>query len=389
MIKKIIVVFIFGFLIALMFNFISRTHSIRDINYAEIYSQIDGYLKIDKGKINISVRDNVTYIDYDYAIKENTDKPLHRKVPFDLSSSDFLIYVYGSSSLVSKPPFYKGDFPFIPSLLESELNKLGYKNFKVINFSIPSFDSFDIKELIKATVNYKKPDLVISFDPATMDFESAYYPFIKKRFYLVTDFLKKFSTFYILSHPPRLGIINKLAYWFLKACVEPNLINLAQEFRLISLVEEPFIGYNQLILSYYKNNMHEIIEFTQKRKIPLIILTAVTNLEARPYGIYGITDTYYKEGMRQKDYRKRIAYLTKAKDSEVFTGDLGSKSCAYDFLVNVKEKDVYILDLQKKLTDAYFEFNYKYFYDYGHMKPALHKIITGYILEFLKEYNLI
>lgn len=390
MLKKIIAIGLGVFFLGLFLNIFSRIYQIRhNIDYQEIYSEIKDYLKLDKGEISILVEGGYMYINYDYFPEVAHDKPLERKIVFDPEPSDFIVYFYGSSSIVSEPPFYRGDFPFIPRLLESRLKDTKKERVKVYNFGIPSFDSFDTKKLIKATVAYQKPDLIISFDPATMDYESVYFPFIKKRFYLTRDFLKGAASFFVLKRPPQLGIVNKIADWGIQTLLEPNLINLAQRLNLIRVDPEPFNEYNELVLEYYKNNFNQIAEFSRNKGIPLVVITSITNLSARPYGIPRITDAYYRKGRQKEDYIQKVKYLTKAKDSEIFTGDLASKSCVYNFLTGFNKEGIYILDLRSKLVEAEFGFDFEYFYDYAHFRPALHKIITGYLIDFLKENGLI
>ncbi len=372
----------------LLFGLVSSVafgiYRIRHIDYGKIQVQLKDYLDKEKGKAHVLMKNDIMYIDYEYYIKDGPYKPSYRQFSFKYPKDNYLIYIYGPSFLSSAPTFFKGDFPFFPSLLESRLNISNKKKgFTVINFGMEGLDSFDIKEIIKETVNCRKPDLIIYYDLSASDFECAYFSCIKKNFYLVSNFLKRLSGLFILRRPPQIGGLNRLADWFLRAYVEPNLINLAQRLKLIEFQEGPFKEYNELIFSYYKRNIYDIIKFTQNKNIPLIALTPLSNLEARLYGIYNLTDKYYQQGMKEKDYDKKIEYLTKAKDTEIFNGELAAKSYIYTFLRNLKEKNVYVFDLQRKLMDIKFDFDYKNFYDYGHMKPYSHKLIADYLYEFL------
>ncbi len=376
--------------LSLIFSFNFGIYKMRHIDYGKIYLELKEYLEKEKGKVYVSVKDNKMQINYDYYIKGGPYKPSHQQFSFDPSPDDFLIYVYGSSPIISKPPFFKGNFPFFPLVLESELNATGDKrHFRIFNLGMGSFDSFDIKELIKATMSYKAPDLVIYFDAQASDFESAYFVCIKRHFYIISNFFENISHFLSLNRIPGLMTVSKLGGWFLRAYAEPMFINSIQKLNFVKLKKGPFEEYNALIIDYYKRNMYELIESIKAKNIPCVIITPVFNLEARPFGIYNITDRYYKQGLKEKDYSKRIEYLIKAKDSEIFTGDMGFKLQAYNFLVGLKIDGVYILDLLERLEEERFGFDYRYFYDVGHMKPQLHRIIADRLYEFLKDNELL
>jgi len=358
-------------------------YKIRRIDYESIRLNLKGYLEKEKGKASVTIKDEILYLDYSYYIKNGPYKPNHRQFSIKAEGSDYLIYIYGPSFLSSSPPFFKGDFPFFPLVLEAKLNTHNKNKFRVVNFGIEGLDSFDVKEIIKETVKCRKPNLIIYYDLSAADFECAYFTCIKKDFYLVTGFLKKISGLFILKQPLQVGRVNQYADWFLRAYVEPILINLAQQFNIIKIEKEPFLQYNELIASYYRQNISEIIKFTQNKNIPLVMISSVSNLESRPYGIYPETDKLYGQGMKEKEYFRRIDYLTRAKDSEIFSGELVIKSEIYTFLRSIEKKNVYLFDLQKKLVDRKFGFSYRNFYDYGHMNPDSHKLIADYLYEFL------
>ncbi|MEW6101757.1 MAG: hypothetical protein AB1481_05625, partial [Candidatus Omnitrophota bacterium] len=347
--------------------------------------QLEEYLEKEKCRVTAHIHDDVMRIDYDYFIQDGPYKPSYWQAASPQEKDCYLIYIYGPSFLASKPPFFKGDFPFFPGALEKKLSGIWGENFKVINFGMEGLDSFDIKEIIKATVEARAPDLAIYYDLSASDFECAYFANIKCNFDLARNSLRSLGRLFIFKRPPKIGNLNKFTDWFLRESVEPRLINFAQKMGLITIPEEPFLGYNMLIFNHYKENLHTAISFLRKKNIPFVIMTSLSNLEARPYGIHNITDKYYFQGMKERDYLKRINYLTLAKDSEIFSGELVSKSFVYAFLKNLNERGVYVFDLYKLLEDKGFEFNYKNFYDYGHMNPYSHDLIAEYLAEFLSQ----
>jgi hypothetical protein len=307
---------------------------------------------------------------------------------FDNNPGDYLVYVYGSSPVISRPPFVSVSSLF-PGILESKLNSGSNRKVRVYNFGVSSFDSFDIKGLMEVTVNYRKPDLIIYYE-GHMDYTGAYSTVIRRNFYLLKGGF--FKNLIGLSSLNKFDNWNKFADagdWILYSSIEPRLINLMQKLKIIAIDPAPFSGYNQLILRYYEKNIAEIINFAKDKNIPVVFITPVANLEVKPFGVYEITQNYFTLGMKEKDYRKRIEYLTCARDSEIFTADLRAKSGLNEFLRNLDGKGAYILDLEGILMRNEFEFNYEYFYDVAHIKPKLHKIIAEHIYDFIKTKKII
>jgi hypothetical protein len=105
--------------------------------------------------------------------------------------------------------------------------------------------------------------------------------------------------------------------WILRSAVEPNIFNLLQRAGAVKIEDAPFEVYNALILEHYKKNVTEIIDLARENSIPLIIVTPIANLEAKPFGVYDITEKYYDYALQEDDYGTRMAYLVKARDTEI------------------------------------------------------------------------
>ncbi|MEW6101743.1 MAG: hypothetical protein AB1481_05555 [Candidatus Omnitrophota bacterium] len=362
-------------LIILLISFSWQIYQIKKVDYRQISRELKDYLEKDKGKITVKLKDNYLFIDYADYLGGEIDKTRKRNFPYENRPESSVIHIYGSSPIISRPFFFRGDFPFFSAVLSEQLKE---RKIKVYNFGMSSFDSSDIKELIEKTVALDKPELIIFYDCSGSDFENAYFTNIKRRFSLLCPFLKNIIK------------INRLADWFYKSQIEPNLINLLQKITLLNIQREPFEEYNELIFSAYKKGIHDIIRVAQVNNLPLLILPSICNLEAQPFGIQGVADSDYKLGIKEKDYSRKIASLMKARDLDIFTIDVGGPRAAiHDFLADINETGVYVLDLQKELEKEKFPFNHKYFYDIGHMRPALHKIIAEYLYAFITENELI
>ncbi|MEW6101897.1 MAG: hypothetical protein AB1481_06355 [Candidatus Omnitrophota bacterium] len=361
----------------LLFSFISGILKIRKIDYAKMRSELQMYLGQEKGGLTALLKDGVMRINYDYYVKEGPYKKPDKEIPFNPLQDECLIYVFGSSVVGSKPPLLKDEVIYFPQLLEGLLNSGGSNKFKVYNFAMEGFDSFEVKELALKAFGQRKPDIAIYFDIGVGNFENSYYQCIKKKYYFFWNFL--------LSNPRLPRFLNIPADQFLREFLEPNLLNLCQKLKLIRIPLEPFLGFNGLILESEKRNILDIIRACQAKRIPLVIVMPMGNLEERPYGIYELTDYYYNKGMKEVDPYRRIDYLVKARDSEIFTFYFGFKKAVYDFLCGLREKGVYLLDLTDKSPYEMFDFSYDNFYDYGHMKTKTHRIVAEYLYDFLKK----
>jgi hypothetical protein len=361
-----------------------RVYRIRNADYGKIYGQLKEYLNAEKGRIAVTLEGNRLCMNYDYILPHDPARPFFKGIKFDPLPGDFLVYVYGSSQIVSDPPFYQGRFPDFAYLLANKLKD----RCKIYNFGLPYFDSFDIKEQLLRTINFRKPDLIILY-AYVADFDNAYSYCVRNNFYVFRNRINKSAANLPEKfRSPRMVRLSEMADWFLRIYLEPNLINGMQNLHLVKVKKKYFDKYDELITEYYKKNIREMIDSAKSRHIPVVIITPVANLEAKPFGIPEITDVYYKKGLAASDYSEKIKYLIKAKDSEIFTGDMRDKSNVYEFLNEIKEDGVFILDLQQKLLDRDFPFDYSSFYDYCHMKPVLHGIIADYLYEFMKNNSL-
>ncbi len=375
-------------LILLVFSILYRSYFINNLDYAKIYCELKDYLDSEKGEINLKITNSELIINYNYKIKKGPYKPKKKVLKFAPSSGEIIIYVCGSSPVCSKIPF--SDYKVFPKLLEDILNSNYRKKFKVYNFGIESFDSFDLKKLVKATFNIYKPDLVIYYQ-GHMDYESAYLTVIKRKFYFLRGGFFKYILGLIFlgkasKAPDSVKKLAEFGDWIIRSLIEPNLLNFMQKINLIKIPSAPFRRYNSLIQSCYEKNIKEIIALCKKSNIPIIFITPIANLKAKPFGIYKITQKFYSLGLKERNYYKKIEYLVKAKDSEIFTGDLRAKSELNDFLRNIDNsaENVFVLDLEKELLKKKFSFGYEYFYDIGHLKPNLHSLIAFYLYNFIK-----
>jgi len=391
---KRIIFFLIIFLPAIIFlslflSIFDNVARIKKVDYNKIHACLEDYLKKDKGQASIIEKDGAIDIRYHYFLKDASYKPSGKTVRFRKKATGPLIYFFGSSEFAFKPYDYKGDFPFVFQVLEEELTRLKDNNLQLVNFSMNGLDTFDLKEIINKAVAFKKPEFIIYYDVGASDFEGAYFSCIKNNFKVISPFLKNLSKLMIFKSPPKIGKANEVADWFMRSYVDPNALRLLQRAHIIKIPWEPFKGYNQLIMSYYEKNVMSLVKISKENNIPLLIVTGVINLESPTFGIYNMSDAFFDEGMRQKDYFKKVYFLQQAKDTEIFTGELSSKSPIYNFLTSLRGENIYVFDVYEKLKSEKINLGYNLFYDYGHMRPELHKMIADYLFAYIKEKKIL
>ncbi|MBL7129975.1 MAG: hypothetical protein ISS45_00990 [Candidatus Omnitrophica bacterium] len=374
------------FLIVLISNIGLSINRINNhIDHSKIYQKLKSYYDSKRADVSLEGKDNKITIIY----KDDSTGSFRRGINFNHSPDDYIIYVYGSSPIISKPPLFAANYLHFPTILESRLNSMtNKKTFRVYNFSMVWADSYSLKEIIELTVDYKKPDLAIFYYEGGVDYELAYRAAnIKEGYYFIkSGFLKKLFSWKCLDKIPGWKTLVSYGDWFLVAYVEPSLINFMQRLGLVRIDSEPFKKYNQLIIEDFKANILKLINYVERKNTALVFVTCLDNLKAKPCGIYRITQKYYELGLQEEDYSQMIEYLVKAKDSEIFTGDLRGKSEVYEFLrslSNLGSSNVYVFDLRQRLFQEQFTFDYDYFYDYGHLKPKANEIIADYLYEFI------
>jgi hypothetical protein len=363
----------------------------KGINHSKMYHDLGKYYETKITEVKLTKENSSLLLDYHY--KNGFDLTFKRKVPLDIAAGDYLIYVYGSSPVVSKLSLHSEKVLFT-NILENKLNAENKeKDYKVFNFGMTWMDSFAIEKMAQESLKFKKPDLMVCYYAGAVDYDLAYRAAgIRKKYYLFkAGFAEPVLNLSFLDIIPgfkkiRIDFID----WFINSYIEAPLINLAQRFGLVYIDPKLFKKYDELIVKNFALNFRKIKALAIKNDIPLIFVTSLVNLEAKPFGPYQLTQDYYSRASRENNYRKKIELLIKAKDSEIFSGDIRPKSAAYNLINSLgdRQNNIYVFDLRKQLIDQQFSFGYSHFYDYGHPRPKLNQLIADDLYQFIKEENL-
>jgi hypothetical protein len=164
-------------------------------------------------------------------------------------------------------------------------------------------------------------------------------------------------------------------------------MNFLQAVGVLRIPAKPFDEINAMITRDLEGNLVKTAEMVTGMGIPIVFVAGPDNLEAKPYGVYSVTQAYFDKAIIAEDASEKLSFLKKARDSEVFTGDLGARSEAYGAIRSLSRKGmgkVYVLDLQSELEKEGYPLGYDSFYDYGHMKPGLHRKVAEEIYMYLR-----
>lgn len=171
------------FLIFISLIFLAGVYRIRHIDYEKIYQDLEDYLKNESVETTVAVhKDGHLHIIYEdktrWFGKVNL-KDLGVEVPL----SRDLIYLFGASEIFAKP-VTNDKLILFSERLSKLLNASSANAPRVYNLGIYASDSVVIKSLIEKTVAYRKPKMIIYYDPGYIDLNKAYAECVKKIFIL-------------------------------------------------------------------------------------------------------------------------------------------------------------------------------------------------------------
>ncbi|MFC1549135.1 hypothetical protein ACFL5E_04165 [Candidatus Omnitrophota bacterium] len=384
------------FLVVVISNIAFNVYKINSgIDYGRIQSEVKDFLSSERGMASLKEDNGDLILRYEFTDPRRQYDFFERDIGESPSGDERVICVYGSSPVASKLPLFGGKHKNFPELLQIKLNEGESEDiFKVYNLGITSADSYGINEIAEGSLDRMQPDLAIYCYDGGMDYESAFYAAgIKNEFYpLKIASIRKISARLPLKGFGWWRTIFLYMEWFNRTYLQPYLINFLQGIGVLRLDISGLEDVNSLVEDDMEKNVKDLARMTRKRGVPLIFVTCPTNLEAQPFGLYDVTQELYEKGMSQDDHNKRFKYLMMARDTEVFTGDLSAKSSTYEIFRGLDEegyRDVYVVDLPGELLDGGYSLGYEYFYDYGHMRPAMHELIAERLNDFIKEKNIL
>ena len=305
-------------------------------------------------------------------------------IPFDHGPDEVVVYVFGGSSVVMP-----GRLESFPNLLEGLFNADGCNRFKIYNFGMAGFDSFSVLSHLRRSLDCHRPDAIIIYmghnDYTNIYNSRALGPVLITRGNAVLVAALKsyyrfiyFPTHWLMDDAPPLAYVDMMRFF-----VNPLLHRHLQEVGVLKIDASYFDRLNGAILKQYKRNVNLMITAANSREIPLILITPVSNLMTEPYGIDRRAEDLFARGLAEQDYAARIDFLIRARDRDVFSGDIRAKSELNDFLRSLEGPGVLVFDLECGLIDDGFNFGFEGFNDYVHLTPEMHEHVAIRLHHFL------
>ena len=386
---KMIFILCFIFSIVLISYFIFESYRfVRDINNPHDYilpKVIDFFENFEVPKIGNNafelnvILQHFNSSDYDVHRIDLGDNILNYKhiLTYDIKSyiddDDFLIYIFGASSLLSSHGFNNEGYIF-SSLLEDNL-LYEYSDLKVINYGLPGLESSTVNGRVYDSINFNRPDMVILYFGHN-DYTRTYMHFLD--FY--SDFFDLLNIVFLRRSAENfsrynMDLIRRLSNFMIKI----SLLDIdSNDFKLI----------DDMILERYIDNVENILLILREKNIPVIYMTTIGNLHLKPYGDLS-TKNYYDAGINSESYHERIKYLRKAVDSEIFTFPKRAPSALNSYIKSLNYPNTHILDLEEILINKNFEFDNNDFTNYLHFAESTHRLISDIIFEFILENSLL
>jgi lysophospholipase L1-like esterase len=332
------------FLVLLIGYFGWQIHAINTVDYKALENHLASYLEQ----------------------KEGVDQPLP-KLPEDTSSN--YIFTFGASSVVVSSGNTFSQF------LETALIK-EQCHAKVINFGVPGLDSYSIKRRVKQALDSTAvlPKLAI-FYLGHNDFNNAYDKVLKPAFPRFDLLLQPMHFFYKRQDDFQEG----MTYPYYCRLKNPEIIDYLQQLSLTT-IHDPIHGrYDSLILHHFKQNLNEALFQFTSRNIPVLLLTPIGNVYAKPVGNREKVSDTYMAGLKENDYLAAYRLLKSAQNNELLTYDVRAKSDLNSYLKSLNEPLVNVLDLEGRLVESRFAFDDSHFLDYFHLNEKAHAAISQLI----------
>ncbi|HOW27691.1 MAG TPA: hypothetical protein PK876_04215 [Elusimicrobiota bacterium] len=322
----------------------------------EIAASIKDYVRRDPGRLS-------PLIEQSYPRPDQLD---------GLKAGDVCIQVYGGSSVVVSDTMRDAFSDHLEYMLRKYNPRL-----KVINFGVATYDLLDVKRRIMMVFRELKvrPKLIVIYSGHN-DYAQMYHS--------VVDRYNRFQWLlvpaYSLLSPEEKNLLVLKTFMRLKTAV---IIKWLQVLHIVDLREEAYASVNEMILERFRRNEEEIRRFLEPFGIPVLYVTPISNLRAEPYGDVRSTARLYRKGIESDDYEEAISSLIRAKDAEILTHDVRVKTPLNDFLRQLRQENVYVLDLENQLRRRRSAFGDELFTDYLHLTIQAHRLIAQSLKEFI------
>lgn len=275
-----------------------------------------------------------------------------------------LIYVVGASSVVLP----SADTVFAAGL-EQRLNRNG-RTFRVANLGRVGITSGTMLATVRAALAVRAPDALILYEGHN-DYNYAYREAV----------LPGSATLDVLARTSlRLYQLDPPSYWAMRSeIIDPRIGRWLQQLGLVRIDPALVDLVDAAALHWFESNVEAILAEAGSRGVPVVLITPISNLEIEPFGVGTAAADAYRDGMRAGAYADRVALLRRARDLDAFNALKRAKSGVGEYLRSRRGPGIHVLDLEQRLIDEQFGFNWDAFVDALHLRPETHARVAEHL----------
>jgi len=369
------------FLLSILFPVLQRVIRIAEVDSAEVLTAATNYFAKVKGQ--------------DFSFEDKDGKPEYYTerlgqeefVQIDTSDDVFNIFIFGGSSVV-----LTDSGTFTDYLSESLQKKYG-KHIQLHNLGHVGYDSYDVLNRIRPTLAEASPDMIILYSGHN-DFTAIYQAETHRYFMLENNPYLNWLTEIVYHHIllPHSKMTNRKIIesfdGYRDFYLEQSFIMMLQDIGWITVNPAHFRQVDQMITAHFKKNLETIVQLTNEQRVPLIVLTPISNLMAKPHGVSQSSRKPFNKAQQTVDYQQRMDLLRKAKDLDYFSGSTRAKTPLLNIIRNINGNNVHMLDLEQLMTDQKVDFGFDYFKDYVHLTGKAHQLIAEILANEISQKEL-
>lgn len=301
-------------------------------------------------------------------IPSNEERPRIARLA-RLSRARPLVYVLGASSVI------RTDGGVFSEYLERRLRRR-LPAAAVLNFGYSGIDSFTLRRRLDQALELRRPDLVVLY-AGHNDYNNVYATIVKpafQRFNPLLELHKRITD----PHAGHNVVVHARIF-------NPRILEVLQRVGLLT-VDPRLSCVDELALDRFERNLAAIMDRLRRTAVPLLLVTPVGNLTARPYGDLRQVTEPYERGMRQPNMCAAYPLLKRAQDAERFTYDSRAKTPLLAHLRAIRRPGVHVLDVDHALRQRGCPFSHALFLDYFHFKDEGHRLIAALLDAHLRAH---
>ncbi len=219
-----------------------------------------------------------------------------------------------------------------------------------------------------------RPDLLVVY-AGHNDFNVAYHGSVARQYDLFEPLLGLLS---VLSERGR-----RHGYHYFLRFRMPPLLERLQALGLVRLRPPGLATVDREIRARFRTHLDGILAAARDSDVPVLLVTPVGNLLARPYGRREETTVLYGFGRALAGTEVGLRLLEGARESEFLTYDIRARSALVEELRARTGDGLYVVELDRWLEKRGLRLSPRLFADYLHFTPWGHEQVAACLSEFL------